>query len=488
MIQDQPPPKAKASASMSSARSTDSNDDRYSDRERGREDFEEEHISGTLKEKQSRGIKQICLFLSIVSVVLAVTIAGCIIASRGAAPSDADTPSGSSTCSDSSASLSLMMRDLGKDGNETLRGRQDWFPAEYRDSSFGEFVAVSEDGSFLAISERLGNGTWVVHLQPSSTDSDRFPSLVLLEVRLTSIVLNRNGTAMAVGLATGVAEAYEEDALCKSRWHRLGSSIRPENHAPSESSSFVTTVSLSSDGRVLAMGLVTSSDVALYQMLRFQDGEWERMGPAIEFGDDDGSITHSSAKVALASTTSVTVGLSYVLATSRMFTYENHLFGVISVRRLSPDETSWSTVGPTIPFALAEASLSLSADGTTLAVSGASSTTVYSFQHNATSRDEWRVLGQNNLFPPASSMALAGSGRRLALAANQSVHVFELSPRSMESNGTVLDPIWKTIREIVVPEASAESLFRVDLDDDGRCLIVGKTIDSRGGQAMVLSL
>jgi hypothetical protein len=293
---------------------------------------------------------------------------------------------------------------------------------------------------------------------------------------------------MAVGLATGGAEVYGQDQLCKSQWNQLGGSIWPDHHSPSGTSSFTTTVSLSGDGHVIAMGLVTSSDAALYQVLRFQDGTWKRMGPAIEYGDENGSISHASAKVSLASTCSVKAGRPCGLATSRMFTYEAHSFGMISVRSLSADETSWNAVGQTIPFALVEASLSLSADGKTLAVSDAGATTLYGSQHNATSRDEWSFLGQNSRLPQAPSISLAGSGRRLALAVNQSVLVFESSPRSIVRNESIDDPTWKTIREIAVPEAAADSLCRVGLDYNGSRLIVGKPVYSGSGRVMVLTL
>jgi hypothetical protein len=150
-------------------------------------------------------------------------------------------------------------------------------------------------------------------------------------------------------------------------------------------------------------------------------------------------------------------------------------------------------LGQAIPLALEEATVEIASNGTTLSVSDAASTTVYSLGTMG-GRVEWVQLGQHVL-PRASSVAIAGSGGRLALSANNTVVVYEF--RQDSSSGSNDAPDWNKVQQFPSQSAREDndltgSSLRLAIGHRGDRLVVGDPFfptnddESSGRQGRVL--
>ena len=407
-------------------------------------------------EKRRTRRRNVWIFLLTVAFVAAVTVTASVLATRSSSTSSDSTGSiqpGSGETKDPPATVSppVLINASATDTGFVTDGEgfMEWQSSQGT-TDFGSLVALNNDGSIVAITERLkrNNSNAMVHIVPR--DSEVETQSILLESEASSLALNANGTVLAVGLRYGTVSTFELDPT-NHLWVKMGETIVPpgilEYQKSNHSLDCNVSVSLSDDGHVIAMGLVTPYNVAFFQVMKFDQGGWSLLGPTIQIGDD-GSSTHVAASVVLSPSCSPN-GQDCILTMSRMFQSERFLFGMIAARGLNTNQTSWDSLGQALPFSLEAALASLSHDGTVMAVSDASATSVYrlsdtersSSSNSSGTQSTWKIQGQEQL-PKAYQVSLAGSGRRLALATAEQALVYDLVTIRSDSNETSSQKLW----------------------------------------------
>jgi WD40 repeat protein len=203
------------------------------------------------------------------------------------------------------SSVAPTLDKVGNEFNWSLRGFETLVYAE-TDTMYGDSVAISDDGSIIAVGipffpsfipgvEQKRTGAVQV-LRWSAMQQGWQPLGSLIEGVESanneepyfgrSVALSGSGlrvAAAAPGQQGGVVKVYQySDTI--SDWQPLGQSIRD---IESPSGSFGHIVSLSSDGKTLAVGYPSSVSMYLYDLVN--DDQWELVG-ALEGSSGFGSV------------------------------------------------------------------------------------------------------------------------------------------------------------------------------------------------------
>ena len=298
---------------------------------------------------------------------------------------------------------------------------------------FGSAVAVSEDGSILAVGAAYndGGGTSAGHVRVYQYASSSWSQLggdidgeTAQDRSGTSISLSDDGSILAIGARLndgggsnfGHVRVYE---YASSSWSQLGSDIDGEatNDYSGES------VSLSGDGTILAIGSQSNdgggTDAGHVRVYQYASSSWSQLG-----GDIDGEAAYDKSGKSISLSDDGTI-----LAVGA---YYNDGGGTSAghVRVYQYASSSWSQLGGDIDGEAANDlsgySVSLSDDGTILAVgaykndgggSDAGHVRVYKYASSS-----WTQLGSDIDGEAAddwsgSAVSLSGDGTKLAIGA-----------------------------------------------------------------------
>jgi len=252
---------------------------------------------------------------------------------------------------------------------------------------FGQSISLSLDGRTLAVGALWndGNGEHSGHVRVFEYNSD-LEEWTQLGQDLNgeregdeagaSVALNANGDIVAVGAAlndgadgadSGHVRVFELSAN-RERWIQLG----PDIEGQSADSYFGRSVALSADGFTLVSGAnrndLVGKDAGQVRVFRYdrESDEWSLLGSSISgraVGDQFGKSVSISADG------------STIAAGADQYDFNGSDVGQVRAFSLSEDDVQWTQLGQDIvgedPEDLVGESVSLSADGRTLAVGAA---------------------------------------------------------------------------------------------------------------------
>ena len=372
---------------------------------------------------------------------------------------------------------------------------------------FGSSVSSSSDGTIIAIGAprsksykgcvriyQYSGGSW------SQLGSD-IDGEANNDESGSSVSLSSDGTIVAIGAKNNVGSAnnsghvriYEWSGSdwTSGNWNQKGSDI--DGEAENDNSGSVGSVSLSSDGTIVAIGAngydgiygTNSGHVRIYE---WNGSEWTQIGDDI---DGESSYDQSGYSVSLSSDgTIVAIG-----ANSNDGTTGNVSDNRGHVRIYEWSGSGWVQKGSDIDGEAANdfsgTSVSLSSDGTIVAIGangndggGTNSGHVRVYQYSSGS---WSQLGsdidgeaENDYSSQQSSISLSADGSIVAIGAilndgggSNSGHV-----RIYKWNGSV----WTKIGDDIDGEAVGDrSGISVSLSADGSIVVIGASSNDGGG-------
>ena len=320
-----------------------------------------------------------------------------------------------------------------------------------------------------------------------------------------SVDITANGKTLAIGSPglfsnfdrPGYVQVYHLESTddLGSSWKQLGQSITGE----AIGNMFGNSVSLSDDGKTLAVGAYLNEELAGHvRIYRLEDdfGSWKQLGQDIDGEEPCDNLGHSLSLSA--DGTTVAIGAPYNSANGE---YTGH----VKVYRFDSDNSSWEQLGQTIQGEVeldnSGYSVAISSDGKYLAV-GFSGYSFYSepdrpgyvrVYHLESSIDDlgssWMQLGQNITGEGigdnfGASVSLSDDAKTLAVGAdynsgrngNHSGHVRVY--RYYDSNSS-----WTQIGEDIDGEAADDysGFFCISLSGDGKKLAIGSHGNDRNG-------
>jgi hypothetical protein len=368
--------------------------------------------------------------------------------------------------------------------------------AEVAGDRIGRSVALNRDGTILAVGARYNDETGsnaghVRVFQLSSGSWTQMGSDIDGEAANDhsgySVSLSSDGTILAVGAPyndgtgsnAGHVRVYQWSS---GSWTQLGTDI--DGEAAGDASGI--SVSLSSDGTILAVGAYnndgTGTDAGHVRVYQFSGGSWTQLGSDID-GESTGD--QSGVSVSLSSDgTILAVGANYNIGTS-------NLAGHVRVHQFSGG--SWAPLGNDIDGEAAGdesgISVSLNSDGTILAIganyndgTGADAGHVRVYQFSGGS---WAPLG-NDIDGEAAG---DNSGRSVSLSADGTV----LAVGAFSNDGTGTNAgharvyefssgSWTQVGSDIDGEAAGDySGWSVALSDYGNRLAVGAILNGGTG-------
>lgn len=293
---------------------------------------------------------------------------------------------------------------------------------------FGWASSLSQDGKTLAVSSPFSDvggtnsgqviiyelnaaGVWVQKgLELDGLDTfDRFGSSVDLSADGNIIVVGARDRSTSTGNNSGETIVYKYDGVDKP-WVKIGLAIAGEGSKDAAGSS----VSISDDGNIIAIGAPLNSNnggTGHARVYGLQAGQWKKLGQdldATNLGDQFGrsvSLSGDGTRVAVSA-----LGHQNFKGMVRVFEYDPSGFWLQLGSDLVGTESN-SYFGATI---------SLSQDGTIIAIGSLSSSTkVYKFVNN-----QWKQLGNDIAFG-YTALSLSNDGLTLALSNNLSDDQFE---------------------------------------------------------------
>ncbi len=373
----------------------------------------------------------------------------------------------------------------------------------------GFAVALSDDGTTVAIGapynygKALGSG----HVRVYQFENDQWSKVgsdidgkIQAELSGSSVALSGDGKTVAIG-----APAIYSDDPCAARiykntngsWVQVGEDL-------AGTSQFGTSISLSNDGNIVAVGGTSygsnPQDAGAVWIYEFVDGAWSRIGNGI-FGED--AFDYSGRSVSLSDDGSI------VAIGSR----NNDDAGVDAghVRVYKNTNGSWTQLGNDIDgkanYEETGASVSLNSDGTILAIGaleyvfgtrGAGHVRVYEYKNNTWTQRGDDMVGESSGDRAGKVVALSGGGSRVVIGAagndgngSSSGHVRayripgfvgvntvqkeNITPFPNPTNGVVNlqfeDNQARQIRvvntkgQLIVEENSTASMFKLDISD-----------------------
>ena len=291
-----------------------------------------------------------------------------------------------------------------------------------------------------------------------------------------SVALSSNGRIMAVGAtggsggtgtATGSVQvySYQEDS---SQWEQIGSTLLGD----AGSDDFGSSVDLSSDGTVLAVGArqgSLSTDVPGYaQVYRFSSSSWIPYGQQLVGDVDNDGFGYDLSLSSDGRTLAVGAWLYDAAGVKDGGLIRVYTYNVATLR--------WERLGQDLVGATENArfgfTVALSADGQTVATSGGFQQTVSVLVYRP---QGWEVLGREIQGSTGDSIALSADGRVLASTSSAAspngitraglAAVYRYDPESLD---------WLVIDQ-AIPGTSADNNFgdSVALSADGMTLAVG---------------
>ena len=293
----------------------------------------------------------------------------------------------------------------------------------------GSSVSLSADGTTVAVGAQYNNGNrgiTRVYRYNATTGlwplfGPTIPGVDANEYSGRSVSISADGTTVAVGAPNnnsnrGITRIYKYNATTNT-WPLLGPTI-PGVDANEYSG---ISVSLSADGTTVAVGAPNNStNRGITRVYRYNPttGQWSLFGPTIP-GVDANEYSGSSVSLSADGTTVAVGAIS-----------NNGNRGITRVYRYNATTGQWSLFGPTIPGVDAGEesgySVSLSADGTTVAI-GAYANSSYRgitriYKYNATT-NTWPLLGPTIPGVDANeysgiSVSLSADGTTVAVGAH----------------------------------------------------------------------
>jgi hypothetical protein len=381
----------------------------------------------------------------------------------------------------------------------------------------GISVSLSADGRTVAIGARLNNG-------PDSTNSNRgHVRIFYYDVGSSmwtqrgqdidgeaandesgqSVSLSADGRTVAIGAIgndgnngnlfnIGHARIYQYDDSA-GMWMQLGQDIDGETIGDRSG----TSVSLSADGRTIAIGAVqnagndgTDSNSGHTRIFQYDVGSstWMQLGQDIDGEEPD---DQSGVSVSLsADGRTVAIGAGFNMGDNNDFAR-----GHARIFQYDVDSSMWNQLGQDIDGEAAEdgsgTSVSLSADGRTVVIGapqndgndGADSTSGHAriFQYDD-SAGMWMQLGQDidGEDPDdqsGRSVSISADGRTVAVGASQNDGNDSLEPNSGHARIFQYDDassMWKQVGQDIDGEAEFDFSGRsVSLSVDGRTVAIG---------------
>ena len=365
---------------------------------------------------------------------------------------------------------------------------------EAAEDRLGFSVSLSSDGTILASGAILndGNGINSGHVRVFKWNGATWEQLgsdidgeSAQDYSGYSVSLSSDGTILAAGAIYNDGNGIDSGHVRVFKWNgtaweQLGSDIDGE----SPQDRFGISVSLSSDGTILAAGAIYNDGIANnsghVRVFRLNGTAWEQLGGTI---NGEGNGDEFGTSVSLSSDGTI------LAAGSSKF---NEQDGYIKVFRWN--ETAWEQIGNTIGNEIVSSigiSVSLSSDGTILAAgasfddrNGENSGRVQVFKWNGTA---WKQLGSDIDGEAAedrlgASVSLSSDGTILAVGARRNDGNGENSGRVQvfKWNGTA----WKQLGDNIDGESAGDSSGKsVSLSSDGTILASGAIFgDSINGE------
>ena len=294
-----------------------------------------------------------------------------------------------------------------------------------------------------------------------------------------SVSLSSDGNVVAIGAPMTDSSVFTSNGKVKifsfdgTTWNQMGGDLSGDIQ-----SRFGASVSLSSDGSIVAVGAPSTAVTGdatpegRVRVYRFNGTDWVQLGGNIDgFGRN---LTGTSVSLS-SDGTILAVG-----SPNRL----NNLVGVTGqavIFRLSSDETSWSLMGQAINGVGNERlgrAVSISSDGTIFAVSSSAYTSVYKYENTS---DIWTQIGSDITYAEAlgQHIGLSSDGDVLAVGSiflDNSVSTGVVEIFQNQSN------TWTQIGANILGELPSDRFGRsVAISEDKTTLIAGTPLNDTNG-------
>ncbi|CAB9513292.1 expressed unknown protein [Seminavis robusta] len=326
----------------------------------------------------------------------------------------------------------------------------------------GSFVVTNSNGRVIAIGS-VGQPLVVVYrlLQGSSLQQLGSPFPIVDGAAPVSAALNGQGSILAVGYDDGSVLVYQYVEL-DGEWVARGAAVLPEGGRVNASS---VSVSLSSGGVILVVGVLSDSGTLTVQSYLYSRGEqsWDPVGDTIyRLERRSASVTVSASGFVMAFTTIKEI---HTEQWGSVETFELDVYGGANT----------TTRGSFTLLGISDLAVSLSVNGTTMAVANDKRSSVYGYSESLQS---WQVQPGGDRLAGGSVVSLAFDSELVAIGGGASdiVHTYER-----------IDNWWR-----MHPSSSGRRLSlygtgrdgfgsALSLSGDSSTLVVGAPLDDEGG-------
>lgn len=315
-----------------------------------------------------------------------------------------------------------MVRTYVRNGNTWSALPQD-FTGGVTNEELGHSLALSEDGSYLAIASKrvtvnsvTGFGQVKVYKRVGST-WERFGAALTgtnsAHIFGNEIALSSDGMTLAVATATNHAAVYRHNAT-SGNYEQLGSNIT--------TTSSVAKIDISDDGNSIIVGQEgyddgADTDAGMAQTYTFANGSWSQRGADI-VGLDAGDRLGFAVQMSGDGTTIAVSAIEFDGNVSNA--------GRVTVYRLNSN--AWSQIGSPVTGQVANenqgAELALSADGSTLATRSSTfvvntvnvgAVRVYTIGSSTVTQKGSDIYGDHNVSSFGSSIAVDRKGESFVI-------------------------------------------------------------------------
>lgn len=246
-----------------------------------------------------------------------------------------------------------------------------------------------------------------------------------------STAISADGTIVAAG-APGVNETsfIRVFKYLNNKWQQLGSDIVNE----SVYESLGTSLSLSADGKTLAVGATRGGDLdeGHLRIYEFKDNKWQKTGQIV----GDGTQFYLGYRIVL------TPNAKFLATTSRI-TRTSSKYGVVKV--YENISGTWTQKGTTLKgefqYETLGSTIDLSDDGNTLAVGNSQKQAIqiFKFQNN-----DWSQIGETftNLKQTSTtslSVSLSSDGSRVAIGSSTGVSIYQNNADTWNLLGSMIN-------------------------------------------------
>jgi hypothetical protein len=346
------------------------------------------------------------------------------------------------------------------------------------DKRFGTSIDFNSDGTIMAVGAIYQNSTGAVFVYQYSNETwSQLGSTIYGEASIdwfgASVALSSDGTILAVGAPKNDGTANNAGSVrvfqySNSSWTQIGSDIDAE----AQDDLFGTSVALSSDGTILAVGAPNNTNnsrtkAGSVRVFQYSNSSWTQIGSDIDgeaqYDDSGISVALSSDGTILAVGADTNDGTANNAGSVRVFQYSN---------------SSWTQIGSDIDGELysekSGISVSLSSDGTILAAGAWTNSTngtnsgcarVYQYSSGSWTQIGSNIYGDASLDTFGLSVALSSNGTILAACSLSYARVYQYSSGS-----------WSLIGASIADSTS--TLNAVALNSDGNILAIANPYTS----------